>query len=546
MKVNDIVKQIKTENQDYEYYPTTMKMVEVIYKAMGLNRYEPKRILDIGCGQGDFFEKLRSLLGEDDKYSVRAFGIEKSPILIQNQPDYLTLLGTDFEQQTLLDKKMDCVFCNPPYSHYAEWTLRIIKEANTKEIFLVIPERWRNDEEIEEAIKKRNYTVEVLDSSDFYEAERRARAKVDILKLTRNRLSEDVFDLWFDETFKLSADKNERTSYTAKEETRERIETGLAKAESKAELLIAYYNDDMERLFANYKSLESLDSEIFKELNIDIRKVKESLRERISGLKHVYWNKLFDCYDSITSRLTSFSKDKILNKLRENADIDFTQNNIFAITMWVVKNSNKLFNEQLVDYFKKLASSESIIRYKSNRHYNEDSFRYNSAWDFNNMVREGKISRFYFDYRIVYQKWSENFERSWGGKTYLSVSAVDFVRDTINIFGNMGYQIEDPLEKIDGKYSDEGWGNKKILFKDGTEFCQMKMYKNGNVHLKFKVECMQRLNVEASRLLGWCNTKEEAAEELGMNPADVSRAWRSNSQLKLGDGLSFLGLPETI
>ena len=42
---------------------------------------------------------------------------------------------------------------------------------------------------------------------------------------------------------------------------------------------------------------------------------------------------------------------------------------------------------------------------------------------------------------------------------------------------------------------------------------------------------MKRLNLEASRLNGWVTDKEEAAEELGLNLADVSRIWGRNAKI---------------
>jgi hypothetical protein len=62
MSINPIVKKLIDNNCDYEYYPTTQKIVDVIVdKIIGSYsgiRDECNRILDIGCGKGDFFQKL--------------------------------------------------------------------------------------------------------------------------------------------------------------------------------------------------------------------------------------------------------------------------------------------------------------------------------------------------------------------------------------------------------------------------------------------------------------------------------------------------------
>ena len=63
-------------------------------------------------------------------------------ILSEQLPDDVILLGTDFNQQTVIDKKVDFIFCNPPYSEYDEWAEKIILQGNCNAIALVIPARW--------------------------------------------------------------------------------------------------------------------------------------------------------------------------------------------------------------------------------------------------------------------------------------------------------------------------------------------------------------------------------------------------------------------
>ena len=59
-----------------------------------------------------------------------------------------------------------------------------------------------------------------------------------------------------------------------------------------AEMLVKFYNEDMQKLYNNYRALEELDAEIFKELKVDVPMLKSSLKERLQGLKHFYWDLL--------------------------------------------------------------------------------------------------------------------------------------------------------------------------------------------------------------------------------------------------------------
>ena len=42
---------------------------------------------------------------------------------------------------------------------------------------------------------------------------------------------------------------------------------------------------------------------------------------------------------------------------------------------------------------------------------------------------------------------------------------------------------------------------------------EYKVYKNGNMHVKFNKEFTKAMNVEVSRILGWIKTKEDIAKE---------------------------------
>src|SRR5690349_14326347 len=99
---------------------------------------------------------------------------------------------------------MDYIFCNPPYSQFNDWVCKIISEGYAKKAFLIIPQRWKDSKEIERAIKLRGAVTRVVQSDDFHDAERQARAVVDIVEITYpgdqwGRKPKDPFDIWFDQ-----------------------------------------------------------------------------------------------------------------------------------------------------------------------------------------------------------------------------------------------------------------------------------------------------------------------------------------------------------
>ncbi|KKN25370.1 hypothetical protein LCGC14_0885300 [marine sediment metagenome] len=156
---------LKENGEDFEFYPTTDDMIRAVFAAAG----SFGSMLDIGAGDGRVLEKIHKLKisrAKKDKYdffgSLDKYAIEKSLVLIENMPPDISIVGTDFLLQALIDKKVDLVFCNPPYSQYEAWAVKIIKEANAKTVFLIIPDRWKDSKLIKRALEQRNASGRVV------------------------------------------------------------------------------------------------------------------------------------------------------------------------------------------------------------------------------------------------------------------------------------------------------------------------------------------------------------------------------------------------
>ena len=550
-------------NEETEFYPSTQEIVDKVAEWLSKSESETQSILDIGCGNGSFFEKLDKtdyFYNYDCKHknyhsklysNYKKYGIEKSNILAEQLPEDVILLGSDFHSNTLIDKKVDCIFCNPPYSEYEDWTERIITEGNAEKIVLVIPSRWKDSGRIKQALERREYSAETIGTFDFSNAERKARAKVDVIGILpkmsgygRTRQT-DPFDLWFDSTFSLNADKRNESECERNEKKRNEI----FKSGDTAEDLVKFYNADMEKLYENYRSLEKLDADIFKELKVDVAMLKKSLRERLKNLKILYWDLLFKKYDKLTQRLTTKGRDRVIKRLSDNIAIDFTLDNIYQLTLWMIRHSNTLFDEQLTDFFFTLSRPENIHRYKSNLRWNDSDWKYLKEkiadnWSgYREDVAKEKLKNVMLDYRVIVTGW-KNFETEW--RSRLSDSTREFLYDVCVIGKNLGYdldfEIPNPYENIDLNQ----WCNFDIRTKDGKVFCNVKLYKNGNRHLKFCTDFMKKLNVEMARINGWIHSKEEAKEEFGLSETEINQYWNYNLKIGIGEGRNLLGLPDAM
>ena len=283
------------------------------------------------------------------------------------------------------------------------------------------------------------------------------------------------------------------------------------------ESLEELYKTDMEKLISNYQAVQSIDYEILKELNVDIEKVKEGLRIKITGLKNRYWKELFNNFDSITCRLTKKSRESLLRTLTQNTSVDFTISNAYSIIIWAIKNANKYFDSQLLDLYFDLTKPENVSNYKSNNRIIEDGWRFNST----------DHSHYLLDYRIVMHYWY-TLQADWRNEgTGITERATDLFMDIFAIAENLGFKINHYLFQRKWKRAEA----QKFYTEDDTLFAEIKVYKNGNIHFKFNQDFMRKLNVEAGRLNGWIKSPKDAEQELGITKQQAVSCFKSNMKL---------------
>lgn len=511
---------------DYEFYPTSYEMLEVVYKA-GL--IEGRSVLDIGAGSCNFknyFDKYeqKNALNHDlsearkeklanakgDKYWKREyerryinqyFAIEKSKPLIDLFDKETICLGTDFWAESLIDKPVDIIFCNPPYSEYESWCEKIISQGNCSVIYLVIPQRWKNSEKINNAIERKRFNVNVLGSFDFLEADRVARAKVDIVEIKKpyynyatqkpQAINEDAFDRFFDEAFAFNSEVE-----TEKEES-ERIANQLISSNAnRAKVLVELYEQEKLQLQNDISSICKMRPSILKTLGISKESVKLALKQKLKGLKILYWERAFNELEEITSRLTYKTRSKMLENFSSIKTVEFTYDNIYPLVAWVIKNSNEYYNSQLIEFYKSITSFDHIKLYKSNQKtFAKENWRFKQ-----------EATHYTLDYRIVC---SGIFKTTYFNKLDLFENP-KVIDDICTIANNLSFLVQDKKERT---FPEETGVKYFIYLKDGSVLMEYKLYQNGNTHIKLNIEFAKALNVEAARLLGWIRGKEDIVKE---------------------------------
>lgn len=534
-----LLKEIKENNQDFEWYASMDCIISAVYERLKFHGIKKPRFMDIGSGNGKVLHSIEDLYKADrkdeyDSYKVNKYAIEKSEILLNELDPSVFIVGTEFWQQTFVDKQMDVLYSNPPFSEYSAWAEKIIREGNAQKIYLVLPERWKNQEIILKTIESRNAVYEVIGTFDFMNAEdRTARAKADLIEIDlcaaiykgrtyRNRdMSVDPFHLWFRNNFSINATKKD-PYYWDNGPSREKLDK-LALDKNYVQKIVDFYNHDLDRLVKNYQKLQSIDRELLDELKVSLDSIEEKFRLKIESLKDTYWKSLFDNMDSITSRLTSETRKMMLDKLYKNVSIDFTESNIYALIIWTIKNANKYFDEQLVSVFQSLSASENVTNFKSNHRLIKDGWRYGrGSWHY-----DEKPTHYKLDYRICIHHYKA-LDYDYNGRIRgLDRSAADKIDDICTIGHNLGFNI-DWLSN-----SKEWERGKKVTFRyadDGKEyeFMTVRVFDNGNIHVKLAQKFQAKLNIEAARLLKWVKSAGEASNEMDIDIETAEEVFGSN------------------
>lgn len=566
-----LVKELTQKGEDFEFFPTTKEMVEKIHSYLIKQNYhrDIDAILDIGCGNGNFFTLFDEVREESRFYDkscyykhLSKFGIEKAQTLINEMPDDIVLLGTDAMEQSYIEKKMSLIFCNPPYSEYITWAEKIILEGNSPYIVLILPERWKKNDIIQKAIKRRKMETTVFGGYNYKCADRKARGTVDIVVLEWMEITDqtDPFSVWWDSTFSINAEKSnvEKWDYLENEKSTKKILTDLVVGENVVKQLVTFYLAELEEIYETYKDLEKINAKLLKELNVNIPTLKKGLKKKFSDLKSVYWHILFSKFSPITERLTSWSRDKVIRKLQNNETIDFTEGNIYALTIAIIKKSNAMYDEQLKHYFFQITDPKAMEQYKSNKRFSQDDWRFLKELSHRDVQRgqnsdkcKPYLKMYQLDYRIVYEN-GYNFTESYNNRVSESYKAL--LNDTITIAKNLGmsfgYTSFDSTRNIEyyKHYEIFYFAEKMVedtLCREKKLFVDVRTHKNGNVHFKFCTEFMRRLNIEAGRLNGWIQDKQQAVEDFELTPGEIDFYWNRNTKLLSKGNVALLEFTET-
>lgn len=515
------LREVQEFAEDFEWYPTTDEILDVV--SLDLSErlrhgfYSNLSLLDIGAGNGKALTRLKN--------DVRGLGtllaVEKSQTHRQYLPAEVFILGVDFHKTTLLDKEVDVIFSNPPYSEYLQWSEKIITEAKADSlVYLVIPERWETTS-LPERLKARKASHELLGTFDFENAERKARARVHVLAISIPSAykGQDPFYAFFDANFTYPSPDPVKP---LEEEVKEQMVSGG----SMIDVLCRLYDERMHQLQENYTAICALDPTLLEEFEIRKSDLVKSLGMKIQAAKKEYWGRLFDAIKIVNTRLTHATRQKLLNKLNAQTGIEFNSENAYAILEWVLKNANIYLDEQLIDTFERLMEFVNVEAYVSNdKVFHKQGFRYHYR------CRDEDCGplRLKVGHRIVLEHCGGLEGRFFYDcpEKSLSERAAHLIGDLLVLANNLGFPtIENPPSK--GEWDDSAARVYHFGPREDPRFLfDVRAFKNGNLHFRFHPPFVHALNIQYGRLKGWLRDEHQAAYELQIDPGEAQRHFAS-------------------
>jgi hypothetical protein len=534
------VRALREDDQDFEWYPSSSEMIALVvkdlYRLYGGCGKDSISVLDIGAGDGRVLTAISKNMAKTN-LKVKCYAIEKAIHHQNNMPKEIGIIGTEFDEQALADKRVNVIFCNPPYSQFEHWMHRILREGSASYAYFIVPRRWRDNVRLKHALESRKSSVKSLGEFDFEDADRAARAKVEIIRVDFGK--ENAFNSVIEDMLPELNIFDVKVEDDEEFEMNDKITSGSGGI---VDALVDAYDKRLMELIENYRGALKVDVEILLELGVSKQGVLAAIKMKIEGLKNHYWKMLFDEMKTITNRLASKQRKLFLSSLQDKVSVDFTRNNIYAVLIWVSKWANDYCDEQLIDLFRTLSNDSNVEKYKSNdRVWTKCDWRYQEKrYDFSG--NDNNVSHYKLEYRMVIShggistsgySWERQENRG------LDVRAAELLMDIVTVANNLGFSCNDSHKNYEWK------SNKQNVLKlhDGKPLVAVRAFKNGNMHLHFNPKLMLAINVEAGRLLKWIRNPAEAVSEMDLKGEEAKQAVEVfGSQFRISPENGFLKL----
>lgn len=459
------------------FYPTPKTGCDALLKGIDSRELAGKTVLEPSAGKGDILDYIYENQGKYKRCNFLCMEIEPELTAILQDKDY-KVIGSDFLQDPVY-YDVDYIFMNPPFDQGAKHLLRaweVIKNGTIR--CLLNAETCNNIHTKERAllldIIQKNGSITQL-GNIFKDAERKTNVDVIMVELVKKTESKFDFDANFEsESFAMPEDFNNTSELVIHDMLSNREARYLASIEAYREMRKAqskFYNY-VRPLVSSYKT-----SDYFK---------KDSFNDFITQFNGDAWDQLLS-ESKFANLLTKRVREEFIYKqFPKQKNIAFTKPNMVQLLSILMNNQGVIVDRCILDVF------DLLTRYhKENRVHIE-------GWKTNEAYKVGM--------KFILPRVMKQFVSGWEGYSFYYEN--EHVLNDIDIV--MCFLTGHKLSSIDTCYNvlKEQFKN----YKDGkpfstkveSTFFEIKFFKKGTIHFKFKSEQLwQWFNCKASELRGY-------------------------------------------
>jgi len=476
--------------QNKDFYPTPKEIVEKMIEPYlkedyyWIKKLQFKNILEPSAWKWDIIDALWDYI---DTYREPIYVLEKDLNLQEIlKKKKVIFLWDDFLEYNEI--KFDLIIMNPPFSNWVDHLLKAweISKRWTEIVCLLNSETINNPYSekrklLLKIIEDNNWSIEDLWAC-FDNAERKTWVNVSLVRLKNLKAKEEFnFDIdWLDE------------------EKEEFIEEDFVEKWlmwfNKIESIIAEYNEAKELFKEAYKKVDKLQKKMkwliyftnktFSEIIENNRNGQEAFIEFNKILKRWIWGDLIR-KSKIEKYMTRKLKSNFDSFVNDQKNIELSEKNIKKFIEFVILNKSNILENAIEEVFDELTKYD-----KENRYYPE-GWKTNDNWKVN--------KKFILNWIWI------RVEKYWTSE-YWNFSRWDWWQKLEDIDKVMCYITWKDFAKIRRITDEVDWMVEwKVSWKWGeSEFFELKIFKKGSIHLKFKDEFLwKEFNIRACKLKNW-------------------------------------------
>ncbi|BBO86744.1 hypothetical protein DSCO28_73100 (plasmid) [Desulfosarcina ovata subsp. sediminis] len=477
------------DNKDF--YPTPQNLIaRMWHKIPKKARNDANYILEPQAGGGAIVDYLKNVF--QNRRSPTIHAIEKDERLAAILRDKnISVIDSDFLAFNGPDK-YDIIIGNPPFNGGHYHLLKAIDIMYSGHIsFLLNAETIRNPhtnsrKRLVKRLSELNADIEYL-ISEFEQAERKTSVEVALILIyIERKIEADLFDGVIDAEEIDPGAGHEQREVAEKESIRGMVADYNRKVDIGTQVLMDFYKNYFH--VAPYVKLVVGDDEKSNILSSEDELtsiMKDKLNQLVRSIRKSYWEKALEL-DAVRKRMTKEKRDQFHHQLQQNSLMDFTEHNIRAFVLNLLKSYEDILTDAVVKSF------DVMTKHAYDEGLNNENVHYFTGWKTN--------KAFYVNKKVIlpyYNFWDSDWKewRTW--KPYSSTDTLTDFDIVMNYFdGRASYTtIMEALEHAFGRGE-----SRKIL----STYFETTVYKKGTIHLTFRDDdVLRRFNVTACRGKGW-------------------------------------------